>query len=88
MTRKKGRGQGRRRGPAVPGTIRVHEAAERLGVHENTVYAWIETGRIPYVRLGRMVRLRPSVVDALIEEIPAAPARGVAVDVPARKADA
>jgi excisionase family DNA binding protein len=33
--------------------LRVSEAAERLGVHRNTVIYWIQQEQIKYGRLGR-----------------------------------
>jgi excisionase family DNA binding protein len=33
-------------------TWSVREMAASLGVHVNTVYAWVEEGRIPYARIG------------------------------------
>lgn len=35
--------------------LRVHEVAERLGVHPATVYRWIQAGLIPAYRYGRLV---------------------------------
>jgi excisionase family DNA binding protein len=62
----------KRRGPNVPGTCRVDEAAARLGVGPKTVYAWIAAGLIPHVRVGRrIVRLRAEHVDAMIRDVPA-----------------
>lgn len=33
--------------------LNVRQAADYLGLSPKTVYCWIETGRIPYVALGR-----------------------------------
>lgn len=33
--------------------LSVGEAAKYLGLSPKTVYSWIESGRIPYVALGR-----------------------------------
>jgi excisionase family DNA binding protein len=39
----------------------VHEAAEFLGLHVKTIYRMVETGQLPYVRIGgRTVRFAPS----------------------------
>jgi excisionase family DNA binding protein len=32
--------------------LRVHEAAQRLDVHDQTLYKWIREGRLPSVQLG------------------------------------
>ena len=62
----------RRRGPEVPGYLRVPEAAARIGVAPGTIYRWIASGLIPSVRVGsRAVRLRAEVVDAQVREVPA-----------------
>ncbi len=62
----------RRRGPEVPGLLRVPEAAARIGIAENTLYLWIAEGLIPHVRVGRRaVRLREEVVAAQIRDVPA-----------------
>ena len=34
----------------------VQELAEFLGVKVNTVYLWVEQKRIPFVKVGRLVR--------------------------------
>ncbi len=36
-------------------TLRVREAAELLGVPARTAYAWAAEGRIPVLRVGRVV---------------------------------
>ena len=34
----------------------VREFAEYLGIEESTVYAWVYQKRIPYVKVGRLVK--------------------------------
>jgi excisionase family DNA binding protein len=43
--------------PAAPVFLTVGQAAERLGVHPNTVYRMIETGRLAGIRVGRLWRI-------------------------------
>lgn len=45
----------------------VPEAARRLGVHPNTLYAWIDAGHIKATRIGPRGhwRLNPADVDEL-----------------------
>jgi excisionase family DNA binding protein len=48
--------------------LTVRQAAERLGLRESTVRAWIAKRRIGVVRLGRAVRIPPEEVQRLIAE--------------------
>jgi excisionase family DNA binding protein len=48
--------------------LNVKQAAERLGLRESTVRAWIAHRRIGVVRLGRAVRILPEEVARLISE--------------------
>ena len=51
----------------------IAEAAERLGVHPNTVRRHIAAGHLEAHRLGpRLIRLDPRQVDALLRRIPSA----------------
>ncbi len=38
------------------GLITPNEIAERLGVERQTIYLWVRQGRIPYYRLGRLIK--------------------------------
>lgn len=46
--------------------LKIPEAAQRLALSPATLRAWIATGRLPVVRLGRAVRVKADDVDALI----------------------
>jgi excisionase family DNA binding protein len=48
--------------------LTVREAAERLGLRESTVRAWIAQRRIGVVRLGRAVRIPSEEIARLIAE--------------------
>jgi excisionase family DNA binding protein len=48
--------------------ITVQEAAERLGVKQATIRAWIYRREIDYVKLHRSVRLREETIQALAED--------------------
>jgi len=52
----------------------VMNAARELGIGQGTLRRWIREGRLPVVRLGRRVLLRPDVVEELIttNEVPSA----------------
>lgn len=36
--------------------LNVDQAADFLGVHRGTVYAWVESGRLPCLRAGSRLR--------------------------------
>jgi excisionase family DNA binding protein len=38
------------------GLITPNEIAGRLGVERQTIYLWVRQGRIPYYRLGRLIK--------------------------------
>lgn len=43
--------------------IALADAAERLGVHYQTAYKWVRTGRLPAVTVGGRYRIRPTDLD-------------------------
>lgn len=43
------------------------EAAERLGVVPRTLYRMIDAGQIPAYKMGRVLRLKESDLDAFLE---------------------
>jgi excisionase family DNA binding protein len=47
--------------------LTVRQTAERLGLRESTIRAWLSARRISFVRLGRAVRIPESEVSRLIE---------------------
>jgi excisionase family DNA binding protein len=47
--------------------LTVRETAERLGLRECTIRAWLSARKISFVRLGRAVRIPESEVSRLIE---------------------
>jgi len=44
----------------------IPEVAEYLGVKISTIYDWVHCRQIPYHKIGRLVRFRPSDIDAWI----------------------
>jgi len=44
--------------------LNVHEAAQYLGVTGGTLYAWVCYRRIPYVKIGRLVKFDLKQLDA------------------------
>ena len=62
----------------TPGTVSVAGAARLLGVHPNTVRAWSEQGRLPFVRINERGdrRYRVSALEAFLDDDAATPAAG------------
>lgn len=48
--------------------LSVTQAAEYLGLSPKTVYSWVESGRIPYVALGRRRMLDTRELERFIRE--------------------
>jgi excisionase family DNA binding protein len=56
----------------------VQEISIHLGIAEDTIYRWIERGRLPAHRIGRLWKFKPAEVDDWVRdgrtvEAPAAP---------------
>jgi len=47
--------------------LSTKEAARRLGITPRTLYRFIDNGDLPAYRMGRVIRLQQSDVDAYIE---------------------
>ena len=43
--------------PEPPQLLRVSEVAERLAVHENTVWKFLKEGSLGYIKAGKSVRV-------------------------------
>jgi excisionase family DNA binding protein len=43
--------------------LSVEEIAEHLGISKETIYRWLEKGKIPAHRVGKLWKFRPSEVD-------------------------
>lgn len=41
--------------------------AERLSIKRSTLYAWAEQGRIPHLKLGRLLRFDPDEIDTWLQ---------------------
>ena len=45
----------------------ISSAALHLGITKNTLYSWVSQQRIPYVKMGRLVKFDRTDLDAWIE---------------------
>lgn len=57
----------------LPSLLTAQQAAKILQVGINTIYKWVDEGRIPYVDLGaeghrRCLRFQPEALDKFIAE--------------------
>ncbi|HXH74061.1 MAG TPA: helix-turn-helix domain-containing protein [Bacteriovoracaceae bacterium] len=43
--------------------LSVEEIADHLGISKETVYRWLEKGKIPAHRVGKLWKFRPSEID-------------------------
>lgn len=61
----------------------VKTLCRHLGVARSTVYEWVQIGFIPHVRMGGVVRFRPSDIGAWVNKqaSPGRPHRVPAVEV-------
>ncbi len=48
--------------------LNVKTAGEKLGVSPHTIRAWVFQRKLPYVRLGRRIGLRPEDLDSFIKK--------------------
>ena len=46
----------------------TEEAAKFLGVKKSTVYAWGGQRRIPYIKVGRLLKFRPKALERWLKE--------------------
>lgn len=46
----------------------IEELAEYLGVRKSTLYAWRHQGKIPYIKIGRLVKFDSLEIDTWIEK--------------------
>lgn len=47
--------------------IDIQELSEMLGVSVNTIYSWISQRKIPYIKVGRLVRFDVDKVEKWLE---------------------
>jgi excisionase family DNA binding protein len=47
--------------------VSVQDVAQHLGVAKDTVYRWIESGRLPAHKVGRLWKFKLGLVDEWVE---------------------
>ncbi len=50
----------------LPKLLTYKEAAEILGLSDQTLRQWVCEGRIPFIKLGRAVRFTPEMINNMI----------------------
>jgi excisionase family DNA binding protein len=65
--------------------LSIEELSEKLGIPVSTLYAWTCKKKIPYVKLGRLVRFRESEITEWIAKNSVHPDDGSCTPVPDRK---
>jgi len=53
---------------AIDKLISPAELAETLGISIETVYAWTSQKKLPYIKLGRLVRFRKDEIDNWLKD--------------------
>ena len=48
--------------------LNVEELAEYLGVKDKTIYSWVNQRKIPYVKVGRLLRFDSKETEEWIKE--------------------
>lgn len=54
--------------PRLDGFLTIQELATRLDVEPSTIHRWVRTGRIPSVKLGKLVLIPESALRRQLEE--------------------
>jgi len=51
----------------VPKLYDIRDVAKILGVKPSTVYTWIKQGKIPHIRIGRLIRFTLEQIDGFLQ---------------------
>ena len=41
----------------------IAKLSKRLGIPKNTLYDWVAFGRIPHLKLGKLIRFEPETIN-------------------------
>lgn len=55
--------------------LNVYELSQQLGVQLKTIYAWVNQKKIPYIKVGRLVKFDQKDIDGWIESRKVAPSK-------------
>ena len=47
--------------------LSIDELSERIGVAKNTLYDWVSMGKIPHLKLGKLVRFEVVKIEQWLE---------------------
>jgi excisionase family DNA binding protein len=50
----------------VPTLYKVTEVATTLKVRPPTIYNWVDQGKLPHIRIGRLIRFTPEQIDEFL----------------------
>ena len=50
----------------MPRLLDVTEVATNLKVKSPTIYAWVDQGKLPHIRIGRLIRFTPEQIDQFL----------------------
>ena len=51
----------------MPKLYDIRDVAKILGVKPSTVYTWIKQGKIPHIRIGRLIRFTLEQIDGFLQ---------------------
>ena len=54
----------------------IKTLSKQLAIKTSTLYAWVEQGKIPAVRVNRLIRFRPEEIAAWLAGCPTPPSKG------------
>ena len=51
----------------MPKLYDTRDVAEILRVKPSTIYTWVDQGKIPHIRIGRLIRFTPEKIDGFLQ---------------------
>jgi excisionase family DNA binding protein len=51
----------------VPKLYDIRDVSEILGVKPSTIYTLVHQGKIPHIRIGRLIRFTPEQIDEFLQ---------------------
>jgi excisionase family DNA binding protein len=49
--------------------LTLAEAAKRLGVARTALYQWLQAGKVPHHRFGRLIKIHPNDLEQFVESV-------------------